>query len=196
MSGKILRLRRVEGTVEELSDRALLSAVAEGDQAALGALYDRFAGSIHGLAARMMGAGSPAIDDIAQSTFLEAYRSARRFRGTSSVRSWLFGIAANLIRDHFRKEGRRSAVMSEVARQPTRAKTSPVQAAELSENQRRLAAAIEQLPPALKEAYVLCVVEELPGKDAARALGIRTGSLWRRLHDARAALRRLLGGAP
>lgn len=126
-----------------------------------GGTGDRFAPGLHGFAARMMGKGSPAIDDIVQATFLQVYRSAPAFRGKSSVRAWLFGVAANLIRDHFRAEARRSEVLSEVARQPVRARTSPIEAIEHIERQRRLTAAIEQLPPALKEAYVLCVVEEL-----------------------------------
>ncbi|HET9987869.1 MAG TPA: sigma factor-like helix-turn-helix DNA-binding protein, partial [Kofleriaceae bacterium] len=54
---------------------------------------------------------------------------------------------------------------------------------------RWVAAAIDGLTPALREAYVLCVIEELPGGEAARALGIREASLYRRLSDARAALR-------
>ena len=45
------------------------------------------------------------------------------------------------------------------------------------------------LTPALREIYVLCVIEEMPGKEAAAALGIREASVWRRLTDAREALR-------
>jgi RNA polymerase sigma-70 factor, ECF subfamily len=63
----------------------------------------------------------------------------------------------------------------------------------IAEQRRRwLAAAIDSLTPALREAYVLCAIEELPGKEAAAALGITEASLWRRLTDARAALRAAL----
>src|ERR1700716_3146346 len=58
----------------------------------------------------------------------------------------------------------------------------------LDQKSRWLAAAVEALPPALRETYVLCVIEEIPGKEAAQALGIREASLWRRLSDARGAL--------
>ena len=52
--GKVLPFRRVQGSIAELSDRALVSAVAEGDQAALGALFDRFQRDVHRFIARLV----------------------------------------------------------------------------------------------------------------------------------------------
>src|SRR5262249_61440271 len=56
--------------------------------------------------------------------------------------------------------------------------------------------AVAALPHALRTAYVLCVIEETPCSEAARALGVREGTLWRRVHEARRAIRRALGGEP
>ena len=185
--GKVLPFRRVQGAAEEMSDRALVSALAEGDQAALGALYDRYYADVFRFVTRM--ARHADIEDLVQNTFLEAFRSARRFRNESMVKTWLFGIAANLVRNLFRSEGRRANATSTLALAPS---TGPASAAEAltAEKQRRLVAvAVESLSPALKEAYVLCVLEELPGKEAAAILGIREASLWRRLSDARDAIR-------
>ena len=185
--GKLLPLRRVEGRTEELSDRALVSAVAEGDQAALGALYDRFHRDIYRFVARL---ARPAdADDVVQQTFLEAHRSAPRFRGDSQVKTWLFGIAANLVRTQHRGEQRKQRAHDALQALPRRPPTNPGDAITREQHKRWLAAAIEQLTPALREAYVICVVEELPGKEAAAALGIREATLWRRLSDAREALR-------
>jgi RNA polymerase sigma-70 factor (ECF subfamily) len=185
--GKLLPLRRVGGTVGELSDRALVSAVAEGDQAALGGLYDRFHRDVYRFVARL--ARGTDADDFVQMTFVEAHRSAPRFRGDSAVKTWLFGIAANLVRGHFRGEGRKQRAVESLEAMPKRPPTSPGEAISREQQRRWLAAAIDSLTPALREAYVLCIVEELPGKEAARALGIREASLWRRLSDARDALR-------
>ena len=60
----------------------------------------------------------------------------------------------------------------------------------------RLSAALDALPHDLRVAFVLCDVEEVPGVEAARALGVRQGTMWRRLHDARKRLRDMLGGRP
>jgi RNA polymerase sigma-70 factor (ECF subfamily) len=54
---------------------------------------------------------------------------------------------------------------------------------------RRLETALADLPHQLRVVFVLCAVEEVPGKEAAHVLGIREGTLWRRLHEARTALR-------
>lgn len=187
--GRLLPFRRTGGSVEELSDRALVSAVAEGDQAALGGLYDRFGRDVVRFLGHLVRRDKAIVEDLLQMTFLEAYRSAKRFRGDSSVKTWLFGIAANLARNHVRGEQRGRAAMSSLGAVH---RDAPIPANEqlIAEQRRRwLVAAIDGLTPALREAYVLCAIEEVPGTDAARALGISEGSLYRRLTDARAALR-------
>jgi RNA polymerase sigma-70 factor (ECF subfamily) len=185
--GKLLPFRRVTGQVDELSDRALVSAVADGDQSALGALYDRFHLDVYRFVERLArGADS---DDFVQMTFMQAHRSAPRFRGESAVKTWLFGIAANLVRNHFRGEKRKRSALETLGGIPIASPPSAGEQITVEQQRRWLAAALETLSPALREAYVLCVIEEVPGKDAARVLGIREASLWRRLSDAREALR-------
>jgi len=186
--GKLLPFRRVSGSVDEISDRALVSAIADGDQAALGALYDRFHRDVFRFVDRLARFSNEA-DDLVQMTFLEAHRSAPRFRGDSAVKTWLFGIAANLVRVRFRSEARKRRAVDALQAIPRRPPTEPGDAMTREEQRRRLAAAIDALTPALREAYVLCIVEELSGKEAARALGIREASLWRRLSNARDSLR-------
>jgi RNA polymerase sigma-70 factor (ECF subfamily) len=185
--GKLLPFRRVEATIDELSDRALVSAIGDGDQAALGALYDRYHRDVHRFVARL--ARGADADDFVQMTFLEVHRSAPRFRREAAVKTWLFGIAVNLVRGHYRSQARKQRAVDSLQVMPKRPPTSPGDAITREQQRRRLAAAIETLSPALREAYVLCVVEEMPGKEAAEALGIREASLWRRLSDARDALR-------
>jgi RNA polymerase sigma-70 factor (ECF subfamily) len=184
---KLLPFRRIRGTAEELSDRALVSALAEGDQAALGALYDRFHGDVFRFVARL--ARGDITEDLAQQTFLEAYRSAPRFRGDSAVKTWLFGIAVNQVRNYFRSEKRRANANENLAVMPRLGAPSVNEVITLEQQRRWVAAAVEQLSPGLREAYVLCVIEEVPGKEAAAILGIREASLWRRLTDARNAIR-------
>lgn len=187
IGGKVIPLRRVQGAAEEMSDRALVSALAEGDQAALGALYDRYHLDVYRFIARM--ARGADVEDLVQTAFLEAHRSAPRFRGESAVKTWLFGIAANLVRTYFRGEGRRRTAASALAVMPATEAMTAADALTQEQRRRWVTAAVETLSPALKEAYVLCVLEELPGKEAAQILGIREASLWRRLSDARDAIR-------
>jgi RNA polymerase sigma factor (sigma-70 family) len=105
--GDVVPLRRIAGEVHELSDEALVFAAGAGDPAALGALFDRFAADVHRFVIRIAGRFAADVDDLAQATFLEVYRSSARFNRRSSVKTWMFGIAINVVRHHRRSEGRR-----------------------------------------------------------------------------------------
>ncbi len=62
---------------------------------------------------RMIGRAGDA-DDLSQETFLRAYRAYRSLPGDANVRAWLFSIATNLARNHFRSETRRRRAYGEV----------------------------------------------------------------------------------
>jgi RNA polymerase sigma-70 factor (ECF subfamily) len=81
---------------------------------------------------------------------------------------------------------------SVLATTPIESTRQPDREAEQRQMMERLAAAIDRLPVALREVFVLCDLEDLPCRDAARALGVREGTIWRRVHDARKALREAL----
>jgi RNA polymerase sigma-70 factor (ECF subfamily) len=101
-----------DGTPHEMTDEALLAACATGDGAALGALFDRHSEALYRFASRFAGISEADLDDLVSVTFLEACRSAKGFRGGSSVRTWLFGIAVNVARHHVRGDARRRAFLS------------------------------------------------------------------------------------
>jgi RNA polymerase sigma-70 factor (ECF subfamily) len=188
--GQIVPLRRFDerrAAVSDISDEALLAACGVGDTAALGALFDRHHEAVFRLISRLLHSEPSEIDDLVQTTFIEAWRSCKRYSGRGAVRSYLFGIAANSVRHYIRSAVRRRVALADV---PAPVSTSAPDAAAMRTQQiGRLAVALEQLPHDLRTAYVLCDLEELPGVEAARALGVRAGTLWRRLHDARRMLR-------
>lgn len=189
MMGRLLPLRRVQGVVAEMSDEAVLAACALDDAAALGALFDRYQQAVFRFLMRYLGPAHPDVDDLVQGTFIEVRRSAAAFRGKSSVRAWILGIAANLARHHLRGETRRRGMLQGVALCPPGALRRPDDDTERRQLLLRLHQAITELPPELRGPLVLCDMEELPGAEAARALGLREGTLWRRLYEARVALR-------
>lgn len=189
MSAKLVPLRRVSGETAQMSDEALLAACGTGDAAALGALFDRFHDAVYRFAGRLTTTDDLARDDLVQATFLELRRTAASFRGTSSVRTWILGVAANVARHALRGERRRR---DRQARYLDHVATAPVQVDEQVER-RRLLARIEEalaaLPRDLQIAFILCDLEQLPGDEVARVLAIPEGTLWRRLHTARKAIR-------
>jgi RNA polymerase sigma-70 factor, ECF subfamily len=181
----------------DLSDEALVAACATGDTAALAALFDRHHAVVFRFVSRIASACASDVEDLAQSTFLEMWRSSPRFRHSGSAKSWILGIAANLVKHYVRGEVRRRTAMADLAGQPGRGRAGrPDELAAQGQMMARLAAALEALPHDLRVAFVLCDVEEVPGVDAARALDVRQGTMWRRLHEARKRLRDMLGGSP
>jgi RNA polymerase sigma-70 factor (ECF subfamily) len=195
MIAKIIPIRAMtgEGGVPPPSDAAIVERCAAGDRAAMGELFDRYGEDVHCFLGRLTGWG-PELDDLVHATFLEALRSVRRFRGHAQVRTWLFGIAVNVSRHHLRSEGRRRAFMSLWAERPEQRGPRPDQLVERQQLMARLAEALPRLPHDLRAAYLLCEVEELSGPEAAAALGVRPGTLGRRLHEARKALRAAIEG--
>jgi RNA polymerase sigma factor (sigma-70 family) len=186
--GQLLQLRP-EARVDEMSDAGLVAACAAADRTARALLFERHVDAIHRFVGRMKGSDVDAVDDLVQVTFVRAFQSAGRFHGTSA-RSWLYGIAANVVREHARKEIRRKRALSLVADELPRA--TPGHNLMLA----KLPSAIEALPHELRVAFVLIDMEGEKGVDAAAALGIPEGTLWRRVFNARTALRKALAGGP
>ena len=194
MTGKLIPLRRVDGDPGEMSDEALLAACGTGDAAALGALFDRFADAVYRFAGRLPMTDELARDDLVQATFLEVRRTAHVFRGTSSVKTWILGIAANVARHTLRGERRRRVHQ---ARYLERIEGAPAPVDDQVERRRlmaRISEALAELPRDLQIAFILCDLEQLPGAEVARALEIPEGTLWRRLHTARKAMRAAVEG--
>ncbi len=189
MTAKLVPLRRVAGDVAELSDEALLAACATGDAAALGALFDRFHVAVYRFAARLPTTDEAARDDLVQATFLEVSRTARKFRGTSSVKTWLLGVAANLARHQLRGEQRRRVRQARFLDGISAVPDAPEEALDRRRLLGRIAGALASLPHDQQVAFILCDLEQGPGVDVARALAIPEGTLWRRLHHARKAVR-------
>lgn len=181
--GELVQLRPDPG-VDDLGDGALAAACATGDHAAQSLLFERHVDAVYRFLSRMAGGD---VDDLVQATFLAAFRSAGSFRG-ARLQSWLYGIAANVVRTHVRKESSRRRVVDAFALEPVRSVDHPTPAGDLA----KLNAAIARLPTKLREVIALVDLEGESGPDAARALRISEPTVWRRLAAARKALREAL----
>lgn len=194
MIRRIVPLRRIEGTAAEMSDEALVRVCAMGEPAALGALFDRHVDAVRGFLARLSGTDDRDLDDLVQLTFEAVPRAARRFDGRSSVKTWLFGVANNIARHHVRSEVRRRRAAEAVAAEPRPEPLDGAAQVLTREQAARVRAAIADLPPRLREVFVLVYLEGVPGREVAALVGAREGTIWKRLHQARARLREALGG--
>ena len=172
----------------EMTDEALLAAIGRGNSAALGEFYDRYHLSVHRFISRLAGADKDDVDDLLQNTFIEVAKSACRCRIRTSVRNWMFGIAANVVKRHVQKGVRHQRILSALKTMPPPPECSPFRLTSDRESLNRLEQAVERLPYKLKLPFVMYEVEGIPGVEIAQILCIRKGTLWRRLHEARQIL--------
>lgn len=174
------------------SDEALLAAVAKGDQACLRVLYQRHAPAMLRVVRRMT-AQSGVAEEILQETWLAVWRSADSFRGESSARGWLFGVAKRQAHNHLRKAVIATVDLDEIAEISDHA--AAVEDIVLANAARTdLAAGIRDLPEHLREVLLLVLVDDLAYPDVAAILDIPVGTVKSRMSHARKRLVLALAG--
>jgi len=195
LSGEVLRLRKPSTESPELSDEAVARACAAGDAGAIATLFDRFHRPVVRYLTRLIGGGAD-VDDLLQSTFLEVARGVATYDdGRGAVLSWLFGIATNVVRHHRRSSARRVRLLAAAAWVGPRSGAGAADVVEARAELGRADAALRALPDDLREAFVLCELESLSAREAARIVGASEVAVWKRVSKARAEIRRaVLGG--
>jgi RNA polymerase sigma factor (sigma-70 family) len=164
------------------SDEELMSAVARGDEAALGMLVGRHAARLRAYLLRYSSNPEDA-DDLLQEAWVRVARSARRYDAKRPFRSWLYGIATNLARDLFRRRATRERAQGELAMQPRmEAELGPIERSDLLER-------IARLPENRRAVLHLRYFEGMNEAEMAEVLGIPRGTVKSRLHAAMRELR-------
>jgi RNA polymerase sigma factor (sigma-70 family) len=155
------------------------------------AFEEEFA-SLHRYLARRV--GGSAADELAAETFAVAFRSWNRLDPARPVRPWLYGIAANLMRHHWRKERRMLRAYARSGVDPVFAdEDAAVERADADARQRELATALAELRKDEREILLLRAWAELTDSEIADALGLPIGTVKSRLSRARDQLRNQLG---
>jgi len=181
-------------------DRADMERLAAGDDAALNDLMERHARPIFHFLCGMVGNEEDA-NDLAQETFVRVFKARGRFRTSEKFSTWLYTIAANLARNHFRWRSRHPNVSLEAENTETEQSlgrtlpaNSPAPNDEVLANERAGAVrnAVKNLPEDLREAIVLCEWEERSVAEAATILETTPKAVESRLYRARHILRERL----
>ena len=181
-------------------DRADMEKLQTGHETALNDLMARHATPVFHFLCRMVGNEDDA-NDLAQETFFRVFKSAKSFRASEKFSTWLFTIAANLARNHFRWRGRHPNVSMD-AENPETEQTlgstlpanspTPKEAALASERAAAIRVAVKNLPEDLREVIVLCEWEERSVAEAAAILEATPKAVESRLYRARGILRERL----
>jgi RNA polymerase sigma-70 factor (ECF subfamily) len=174
----------MEATDEE---GTLVSRSQTGDHAAFADLIRIHQRMIHSLAYRMTGSLADA-DDLAQETFVRAYRHLPSFRRSSKFSTWLYRIAFNVCLTWREQESRRQDLHASWSRA-----AEPEGAPAAEDAAPRVREALLRLPAKQRAAMILTVYESMNHAEAARALGCTEATVSWRVFAARRKLKQWLG---
>lgn len=125
-----------------------------------------------------------AAEDVAQDTFIRAYRAAHRLQPGDEVRGWLYRIAVNTALNEVRRRKRESAAVERSGAEPV----TMTDLTEQSDTRAAVAQALQKLPDRLRLPLICRYYLELSERETAAALGIRPGTVKSRLFEARRVL--------
>lgn len=189
------------GRAVDPEDEALVRRMADGDEQALGVLYDRWHPVVHGVVSRMLRQAED-VEDVVEEAFWQAWKQASRFdRTRGAVQTWLLTIARSRALDRVRALRRRREEPLEgddgqvVVQQA--AEGNPGLDAEASERRRIVEAALTGLPPEQREALELGYFGGLSQSEIAERTGQPLGTVKTRMRLALQKLRsqlQVLGG--
>lgn len=168
-------------------DAALIAEIRDGSERAFNALIDRHQQAVRAFLRRLLGDVSEA-DDMAQETFIVAWTRPGSYRGGSSVRSWLFGIAWRKAKGTQRTWFRRRAREGTWATDMTEQVVAPPDPDELLVKR-----ALSTLPTEQRAAVILCLTAGASHSEAADILGAPLGTVKSHVARGKARLLDILG---
>lgn len=163
-----------------------------GDASAFEELVQTYEAPVYRLALRMCGGRAEDAQEVAQETFLAAWRGLPRFRGQCRFSSWLYKLTANAAVDHLRREKRwPAAVPLENAGEPADPHT-PQEELERRELHRAVQQALDRLTPEHREVLLLRQMQGLSYQEIGAALSLEEGTVKSRISRAKRQLRTIL----
>lgn len=163
--------------MRERTDPELLGLFHNGEEQAFNELVRRHQERVYWVARRVLGTHEEA-DDIVQETFLRMYTGIGRFRGESSLSTWLYRIAMNLALNALRKKRLRTVLrLDDLAAEPPSRSESADAPLLRKESDEALRRAVEALPAKQKKVFVLRYFEELSYAEIAAILKKSEGGL-------------------
>ena len=126
------------------------------------------------------------LDDVVQETFIVVHGRMETFEGRSSLRSWVMGVAHNVVRDYLRKRANRPAGDHlESDAQIQAADESPAEAIEKKRAALLLDEILSKMNDEQREVFILSEIEQLSGPEISRALEVNENTVRTRLRAAR-----------
>jgi RNA polymerase sigma-70 factor (ECF subfamily) len=184
-------------TASPADDQLLTRAIHHGDRDALNELFRRYRSVAYRVAYRLLGNEADALDAV-QEAFVKALTHLDGFQGRSSFKTWLLRVVGNAALDLGRQRSRREAIRLDGLSAQTREEMEPMvfedagRDLERADMRRILQQALDQLPVAQRQTFVLHAEAGLSYREVASVLDISIGTVMSRLYYTRQRLRALL----
>ncbi len=187
------------------TEKILLTQVRAGDESSFEALVNAHSSRLIGMAWRMVGNREDA-EDLAQETFIRLHKNIVKFRGESSLSTWLYRILSRLAIDHLRRQKLKQKIFfmrntdeeQDPLEQAADPGANPGEIYLAGEAGRKLTRAMEKLSARQRMVFILRHHEGLPLKEIAGVLELEEGTvkthLHRAIHFLRNELKDLKGG--
>lgn len=171
---------------DETSDVELIARARAGDDRAFGALVERYEGAVAATVIGMLGRGDDA-DDVGQETFIRFHRALDRFRGESSLKTYLVHIAMNLSLNALKR--RRRSLLRFVSRDEhdvdlPESRVGPDGDVDVNELQHFVQRAVARLGEKHRAVVVLRLFQDCSTRETAQILGVPEGTVLSRLSRA------------
>ena len=177
-------------------DQQLVVRAQRGDKQAFGLLVSKYQRKLARLLSRLI--RDPAeVEDVAQETFIKAYRALPTFRGDSAFYTWLYRIGVNTAKNYLVSQGRRAPTSTEFDSEEAegfdegeqlRDSNTPERILQSKQVGETVNAAMEALPDELRTAIMLREIEGLSYEDIARIMDCPIGTVRSRIFRARRAV--------
>ena len=174
---------------DDSTDAGLIARWKAGDEGAASELVTRHAEALARFASSL--GERDEIEELVQDTFVRAFASLDRFRGESSLRTWLFTIQRRLLLDR-RRSARRRRGDVQIQEDDVATEYTALDGVVADETERMLVRAMDRLSPMQREVFTLRVSEGMSYRDIADVLGSTEGAARVHYHNALRAVKELL----
>jgi RNA polymerase sigma-70 factor, ECF subfamily len=180
--------------IRELTDEPddLIARARDGDREAFGVIFQNHSRFVYKFICAMLG-GDEAAEELMQETFLAAYKNIHALRGEAKLRTWLCGIAKNLVYKNLRSRYPERLTDDEEIESAANIKTMPPDREFLSKELNQvIGSALAKLDEEKRLVFILKELQYLSYKEISEITGFSVPKLKTDLHRAKIEMRRIL----
>ena len=177
--------------LRQQTDEQLMAKAAKGSDTAFEELYRRYARRLKGFFFLQLGGDEELAADATHDVFLRAYEARSRYQEGRRVDTWLFTIAYNICRNHYRSNAYEAQLLATLDAEPVTDQQIEVQLDQAALDE-ALVQVLSELPAPLHQIFSLHYQEELTIPQIAEIVGVPEGTVKSRLHKTMNIIRKKL----